>query len=260
MSGRASLTAIIVVLSLAVALPAWGASGATIHLLTHPFNPTDGEPAIDGWLKAEPGKTGYYLVQLAGASTPERKAAVEALGGELIAYVPDNTWITKLEGNRSGSLTDSPEVAWVGAFHPAYKISPTIGTHEFKNPRRAGDSFLTLHVRVFDDLAGTARVLDGLGAEVLETSDDGFQKLLVVHASRQMVNAIARVPEVWWIEEKPEFYLMNDTTKWVVQSNVSGSTPIWNHGIHGENQLVAVMDSGLDYNSCWFQETGGAAP
>jgi len=253
----------IVLVSLMATPAAWGAPGETIHLLTHPFNPADGEPAIDSWLTAEPptpGEAAYYLVQLAGASTPERKAVVEALGGELIAYVPDDTWITRIEGSRSASLLGSPEVAWVGAFHPAYKISPTIGAHEFKNPKRAGDSFLTLHVRVFDDLAGTALVLQGLGAEVLETNDDGFQKLLVVHASRQMVNAIARVPEVWWIEERPEFTLVNDTTEWVVQSNTSGGTPIWNHGIHGENQLVAVMDSGLDYNSCWFRETGGAAP
>ncbi len=247
-----------------VAAPAvWGAQGETIHLLTHPFNPVEGEPEVNSWLRAEepsPGESGYYLVQLAGASTPERKAAVEALGGELIAYVPDDTWITRIEGGRSGSLLDAPEVAWVGAFHPAYKISPTTGTHEFRNPKRAGDSLLTLHVRVFEDLAGTALVIERLGGEVLEMSDDGFQKLLVVHASRQMINAIARVPEVWWIEEKPEFYVMNDTTKWVVQSNVSGGTPIWNHGIHGENQLVAVMDSGLDYNSCWFREAGGAVP
>ena len=258
-----SLMTTIVLVSLMAGPAAWATPAETIHLLAHPFNPAEGEPEVDSWLRAEepaPGETRYYLVQLSGASTPERKAAVEALGGELIAYVPDNTWIVRIDGDRSGSLLGSPEVTWVGTFHPAYKISPTIGTHEFQNPKRAGDSFLTLHVRVFDDLAGTALVLRGLGAEVLETNDDGFQKLLVVHASRQMVNAIARVSEVWWIEEKPEFTLANDTTKWVIQSNVSGGTPIWNQGIHGENQLVAVMDSGLDYNSCWFRETGGAAP
>jgi len=245
----------IVLVSLVAAPAAWGAQGETIHLLTHPFNPVEGEPAIDGWLRAEPaeaGETGYYLVQLAGTSTDERKAAVQELGGELIAYVPDDTWIARIDGDRSAALLASPDVAWVGAFHPAYKISPTIGTHEFKNPKRAGDSFLTLRVRVFDDLAGTALAVERLGAEVLEASDDGFQKLLVVHASRQMVSAIARVPEVWWIEEKPEFYLMNDTTKWVVQSNVSGSTPIWNRGIHGENQLVAVdgCDTGHGTHVC----------
>jgi hypothetical protein len=254
----------IAAVALAILMTAFAASASeTIYLATYTFDPAAGEPAIDSWLRAgtpTEGAASYYLVQLAGPSTEARKATVGALGGELIAYVPDNTWITRIDGGRAASLTESPDVAWVGAFHPAYKISPTIGTHEFKNPKRAGDSFLTLYIRVFEDLDGTARELEALGVEVLETSDDGFQKIIVAHASQPMVNAIARVPSVWWIEEKPEFTVLNDTTKWVVQSNINGSTPIWDQGIHGEGQLVAVMDSGLDYNSCWFRETGGAAP
>jgi hypothetical protein len=251
-------------LTLAIMLAAAAvAAGETIHLLTNSFDPALGEPVIDDWLRAKaprPGETAHYLVQLSGTSTPERKAAVEAAGGEFVAYMPDNTWITRLDADQAEALRELPEVAWVGPYHPAYKVSPDIGSHTFKNPSRASDSFLTLRVRVFDDLSGTADELESLGVDVLDASDDGFQKLLVVHASRQAVNAIARVDDVWWIEEKPEFYLTNDTTRWVIQSNVNGSTPIWDHGIHGEDQLVAVMDSGLDYNSCWFRETGGAPP
>jgi len=251
-------------LALALALAVSGAAAAgTIHLLTHPFDPADGEPPIDEWLRAEEtarGEASYYLIQLSGASTPEHKAALQAGGAELIAYMPDDAWIARVDGARSHDIAELPEVAWVGPFHPAYKISPTIGTHEFKNPARESDSFLTLHVRVFDDLEGTAAEIESIGADVLEVSDDGFQKILVVHASEQAVSAIARVNEVWWIEEKPEFYLMNDTTKWVVQSNVSGGTPVWDHGLHGEGELVALMDSGLDYNSCWFRCSGSAPP
>ena len=80
-------------------------------------------------------------------------------------------------------------------------------------------------MRVFDDLAGTAERVEALGGNVLESLDDGFQNLLVVYASPALVNELARIEDVWWIEEKPEFYLMNDQTKWVVQSNVSASTP-----------------------------------
>jgi len=243
-------------------LAAAPAAATTIHLVTHPFDPADGEPAVDSWLRADhpaPGEAGYYLVQLAGPPTDGRKSAVESTGAALIAYVPDHAYVVRADADARGRLEQSPEVGWIGLYHPAYKLSPTIGTHELHNPRRASDSFLTLMVRVFDDLSGTAAELEALGAEVLELSDDGVQKIAVVHASPLLLEAIARVTEVWWIEEKPEFYLMNDSTEWVVQSNVSGSTPIWDKGIHGEGQLVAVMDSGLDYNSCWFRD-GGAPP
>jgi len=239
------------------------AEGGTIHLLTHPFDPATGEPEFESWLRAgdlAPDESGYFLVQLTGPPTDERKAGVTGLGGELIAYVPDDTYIVRASAATRASLAESPLVRWIGPYHPAYKISPDIGTHEFKHPSRAADSFLTLTVRVFADLDGTARQIAALGGEVIEVTDDGFQKLIFVHAARALVGEIARLTDVWWIEERPEFLLMNDTTKWVVQSNYSGSTPIWDHGIHGEGQIVGVMDSGLDYNSCWFREAGGAAP
>jgi hypothetical protein len=237
-------------------------SAGTIHLATGAFDPLLEEPAIESWLRAAaplPGESSYYLVQLDGPPTDARKGAVEEAGAELIAYLPDNTYIARIDGADMAAVTGRSAVAWVGPYHPAYKVSPLIGSHEFKNPRRANDSFLTLMVRVFDDMDGTARLMEAEGASVIERVDDGFQKLLVVRAAPGVVPALARIRTVWWIEEKPEFYLMNDTTKWVVQSNVTSQTPVWDQGLHGEGEIVAVMDSGIDYNSCWFRD-GGAAP
>jgi len=256
--------ALLLVAGLLVAVLLCGVSqAATIHLVTQSFDPLEGEPDVDPWLRApEPTERAeaYYLVQLSGPPTDDRKDAVVGVGGDLIAYMPDWTYIVRLGPAEAARLADLSDVSWFGPYHPAYKISPTIGKHEFRHPKRAGDSFLTLMVRVFDDLQGTAAGVEALGGAVEELVDDGFQKLVVVRAAPALVSEIARLTEVWWIEEKPEFYLMNDLTKWVVQSNVSGSTPIWDKGLHGEDQIIGVMDSGLDYNSCWFRESGGAAP
>ncbi len=234
-------------------------AGDAIHLITMSFDPADGEPAVASWLRAqEPavGEAGYYLVQLSGPPTDARKDAVIAAGGELIAYIPDNTYIVRATTDARAGFAQMDEITWTGPFHPAYKMSPTIGTHEFKSPQRAADSFLTLMVRVFDDIEATSSAIEALGGKVLSSSDNGIEKLIVVHASPTLVISIARLMNVWWIEEKPEFLLMNDRGVWCVQSNISAQTPIWDKGIHGEDQLVAVMDSGLDYNSCWFRDGG----
>jgi hypothetical protein len=37
-------------------------------------------------------------------------------------------------------------------------------------------------------------------------------------------------------------------------------TPLYDHGIHGEGQVVAVLDTGVDYSSCYFAEANGALP
>jgi hypothetical protein len=40
----------------------------------------------------------------------------------------------------------------------------------------------------------------------------------------------------------------------------SGPTPIHDHGIHGEGQVIAVLDTGLDYDHCQFAEADGSPP
>lgn len=39
-----------------------------------------------------------------------------------------------------------------------------------------------------------------------------------------------------------------------------GPTPLYDHGIHGEGQLVAVLDTGLEVNACYFAEADRSMP
>ena len=53
----------------------------------------------------------------------------------------------------------------------------------------------------------------------------------------------------------------NETSIRSLQSGPQfGGTPVWDHGIHGEGQVVAVLDTGLDINLCYFAEEDGSAP
>jgi len=53
----------------------------------------------------------------------------------------------------------------------------------------------------------------------------------------------------------------NDLSVRTLQSgSQTGGTRIHDHGIHGENQIVAVLDTGLDINSCYFVEPDGSMP
>src|SRR5438309_10769648 len=40
----------------------------------------------------------------------------------------------------------------------------------------------------------------------------------------------------------------------------SKPTPLFDHGIYGQRQIVAVLDTGLDWDSCYFAEANGAPP
>jgi len=40
----------------------------------------------------------------------------------------------------------------------------------------------------------------------------------------------------------------------------AGETPLFDHGIYGQRQIIAVLDTGLDWDSCYFAEPDGSAP
>jgi hypothetical protein len=55
--------------------------------------------------------------------------------------------------------------------------------------------------------------------------------------------------------------LGDDSSFRAVQSGwASNATPIFDHGIYGQRQIIAILDTGLDWDSCYFAEADGAPP
>jgi len=53
----------------------------------------------------------------------------------------------------------------------------------------------------------------------------------------------------------------NELSYKTLQSGPSGTTtPITDHGIHGEGQIIAFLDTGVDWDSCFFIEPDGSRP
>jgi hypothetical protein len=42
--------------------------------------------------------------------------------------------------------------------------------------------------------------------------------------------------------------------------SVSGPTPLSDHGLNGEGEIIAILDTGVDWNSCYFAEPDGTRP
>ncbi|HAK61253.1 MAG TPA: hypothetical protein DCO77_12885, partial [Nitrospiraceae bacterium] len=67
---------------------------------------------------------------------------------------------------------------------------------------------------------------------------------------------LARIEAVVWIEEALDVMILNDITKWVIQSNEENNTKIWDAGLHGEGQIIGIADTGLDHDMPWFRDPG----
>ncbi len=221
---------------------------------------TDG-PAVPAELTARlsPGEPCFGVVKLGGPTTEADLAHLRSKGLEPVRYLPYHAWVVRGDGGDILACRGSANITWVGPFHPAYKVSPSVGKQTYANPVRAQDPSLWLKISLFPGESGPllAAEVEAMGAEVKEVITKPLGDLLVVHAPPGLIPALARLLPVEWIEEVPECFLLNNRTRWVLQSNQTDYTPVWNRGLHGEGQMIGIMDSGLDFNSCFFRDPEG---
>ncbi|HEV7572701.1 MAG TPA: S8 family serine peptidase [Thermoanaerobaculia bacterium] len=53
----------------------------------------------------------------------------------------------------------------------------------------------------------------------------------------------------------------DDTSVRAIQSGwLRNETPLFDHGIYGQHQVIAILDTGLDWDSCYFAEPDGSPP
>jgi hypothetical protein len=245
---------------LVLAAIAGTASPAPIEINGYRFDPSIAGPRIPTSLQAPESRgRATYLIQFGGPVEEGWKDALRDLGVSFHGYVPEGAFIVRMDDAAAARVRSLDFVRYVGPYHIAYRISPEIGRTQLRTPERRDDPLVTLRVRVAEEPATIAITAARIG-EILELIVDPGQPGFVIHCDPASVVELAAIPTVLWVEERPETFLLNNVTKWVVQSNASGIAPIWDKGIYGEGQLICQMDSGLDYNSCWFRDVGSVPP
>jgi hypothetical protein len=205
----------------------------------------------------------YFIVQFTGPIDRAARAAVAAGGGTIFDYIPHHALLVRLAPAAATALRADPRVQWIGLYEPAYRLDPAIGTRSFADPVRRADPLLWVTADFFagEDPLAIAAAVRAAGGTVEAVFDDQATHRLRVRIAREHLGALARIRGIRWIEEHGEFALRNNTTRWVIQSNVSAVTPIWTRGIHGEGQIIGHIDGRLNRNGCYFIDPlNGNAP
>jgi len=65
---------------------------------------------------------------------------------------------------------------------------------------------------------------------------------------------VAAQPEALSIEPKRLNFVHNFYSQGFTQSGEVGKPTLWEHGLHGEGEVVGFADSGLDHESCFFRD------
>jgi hypothetical protein len=193
-------------------------------------------------LRAAPpaqGDRGAFLLHFGEAIQPGDRDWIESMGGAIVAYIPERTFLVRMDGAAFARASGSARIAWSGLYHPAYKISP--------QPELHGPGEVEAILLLFPDaeIDGVERALQAAGGSVLFRSDNGINKILRARVDSARLDAVARISDVQWIEPYLPVVLHNNECQWVVQTNLNNNRRIWNMGIHGEGQVISLSDTGL---------------
>jgi hypothetical protein len=210
-------------------------SAAPIRLKAASFTPGRGEqPDIPPGLAVVgygAGQRGYFIVQFAGPVMEAWKAQAAAAGAELLDYVPDFAFKVRMTREAAERVAALDSVAWVGLFHPAYKLDPAL--------LRAGGAARAYRLRIERgaDVQATVDAIAGAGAQIVGRAGN----IVEITAAPGRLNAIAHVLDVAEIEA----FVLRKKNNEFGGGNIIGAGAANSHGFDGSTQTVAVADTGF---------------
>ena len=212
-------------------------------------------PPVPPALRAE-ASTRYHLLKLDRTVDADARRALEARGLEILDYVPVNGLVVRGPAERLAG----PGVVFTSPLHPYYKLDPEIGRRTFTDGRPADARFLRVTIWPGESMDDAIRALAERRAHILQVFEHDWVRRVHVRIKPELLNRIAAIDAVSFVEEIGQIVQRNNATTWVLQTNVSGSRTLWSHGLRGEGQILGHIDGRIDMNHCMFRDPAGNTP
>ena len=235
-----------------------------LRVAGYPFDPLREEPDLPPDLRIEepPEQPAYYIIQFHESLTREEQEWLkDEYGLQLSDYVPRHAYLEKVDAKQLAALAREPEYRASVLYHPAFKISPSIGKIPFRTEERREMDGLWLTARLFDeaDASQVPALLKRGNARRIRVLDDrelgGPVRARFIVPDMEDVKRVAHIDSVRWIEEVPEAIEDNVNAAGTNQSGTAGNEPVWDQGLHGEGQIIGILDSApLDIDHCFFED------
>ena len=200
-----------------------------------------GEPYLPANLTYREGEVDYYIVQFTGPVYNTQKNWLNDYGIGIHFYVPQYGFVCSIEDiDDLGRIRAHPSVNWVGSYQPAYKISSLFD-------RFGGKTMVTILLFIDADINSVMTEIELItNSRQFIVSDNGINKMIQGTVNEYDINALARIPEIYWIEPYIQPVMHNDNVQWIVQDAQSGVRNIWDKGIRGEGEILNNTDSGIN--------------
>jgi hypothetical protein len=173
------------------------ATDGLLHLRTGSFDPTHGWPRFTGDLDVPRGGR-LFAVQLRTAVLPEYRAAVAALGGEVVGYWPSSAFLVRGGPELAKGLRQRPWVRCVAPLAVGQRLDPKLwplcGTAGVDDRPREYNVMLALKT----DRAALCDAIAAAGGEVSKRND-GSTHVQALLSPRQLA-AVAALDSVVWVD------------------------------------------------------------
>lgn len=221
------------------------------------FDTRDGEPSIPEDLRAQSDPSSDYvmvIIQFIGPVKEVWTDMLRELGILPVEYLANFAFLVKSPVASISRVSSWRHVQWVGAYHPAYKLSPWLSV---------GDPYAAQRVVVdtlSEDPAALWVQLEGVGFRIVASYGDAARVLFEAIGDRSSILAASRIPSLLWVEPLGSGSPGNDQAVWVIQSNVMDVTPVHDHGIRGEGSIITIMDTGISAGHEMFADPENDPP
>ncbi|QOJ00085.1 MAG: S8 family serine peptidase [Phycisphaeraceae bacterium] len=204
------------------------------------------------------------VLRLDGPMTEDRRAALDRLGIKVLEYWPTECFLARVPAG--ANLGGLGFVVSAHAVDPAWKIDPGLGRGAYATAYRLGLSAQGLAQAVVSLHPGArpegllAELAKADGVRVLGVEQEGERWSVVASMAPGSAGLIAGLDDVQYVGDAPELTPRNATVRWIVQTNRTGQTPLYDHGITGVGSVIGVIDGGFDETHCAFTDPEGDPP
>jgi len=192
---------------------------------------------------------GIRVACFKGSIGAEERESLRAAGFEILGYVPENALLVRGAGAKS--LADLDGLDFSHPYRPEWRRDPRL--------LGRGAEVLDLIVDLWpgEDAARAAGRAAAMGAQVLRVIEGGGQARIQLRAASSRIEDLSGLPGLRWMSEPGLREDRLASVKWITQSAIPDSTPVWDAGLHGEGQILGHMDSGFQLETCHFHDPDG---
>jgi len=228
------------------------------------FDPLEGEPELppEQQTMYDPGEEGFYLVQFFGPTQDEWLEELAEAGVTLVQFQPSLAYIVRMTPEAAAAVEELSFVRWVGVYHAAYRIAPSLLEFEpIPGPSAPLQPINNVDITLFagDDLQEDLVAIREAGGEIIQqyaaAPDSPLLTAIAVLPFESLVD-VAQLNSVLWMNfSSPTPGLDDELSNQIVAGNHTAGTPFtgyqtWltNSSLDGSGVTVAVVDTGMDTN------------